>query len=413
MHAALAVAAYHGRMTVDADVLVVGGGLVGQSLCVALEGMALRAMQVESEPPRAADAPRWDERNFALGRRSVQALERWGVWAHARAQARPIAEVHASSRGDFGAVRITAAECGVDALGHTVPARAVGEALSARLAGCRTVERIAPARLTALAHDDAGVTATLDTPDGARALRVRLVVGADGTASAVRGFAGIGSETRDYGQTAIVCTITARGAPEGRAFERFTDSGPFALLPLGEDRLGMIWTVPAGQAEATLALDDAAFLAAAQDRFGRRAGTFQRVGRRQPWPLRLTRALRVCGERVVLVGNAAQTIHPIGAQGFNLGLRDVEALAALLADAVASGADPGDATHLAAHAAAREADRSATIRMSDGLARAFLPTALPLRLLRGAALAVLDRAPLLKRDLAWSLMGWREMAGAS
>ncbi|MFO0042136.1 MAG: 2-octaprenyl-6-methoxyphenyl hydroxylase [Pseudomonadota bacterium] len=394
-------------MTCDADVLVVGGGLVGQSLCAALEGLPLRAVQVECDPPRAGDAARWDERNFALAHRSVLALDRWGVWPHAAAEARPIVEVHASSRGDFGAVRISAADCGVDSLGHTVPARAIGVALAARLAGCRTVERTAPARLSALAFDESGVTATLDTPSGSRALRVRLVVGADGTASAVRGFAGIGAETRDYGQTAIVCTIATRGAPPGRAFERFTDSGPFALLPLSDDRLGLVWTVPAVDAETALALDDDAFIAAAQVRFGRRAGTFLRVGRRQTWPLRLTRALRVVGERVVLVGNAAQTIHPIGAQGFNLGLRDVEALAALLAEAAAGGADPGNAARLAALAAAREADRSATIRISDGLARAFLPTALPLRLLRGAALAALDRAPPLKRALAWALMGWR------
>jgi 2-octaprenyl-6-methoxyphenol hydroxylase len=397
-------------MTFDADVLVVGGGLVGQSLCAALEGSPLRVAQVEAEPPRAADAPRWDERNFALARRSVQSLARWGAWPHAAAQAHPIVEVHASSRGEFGAVRVRADECGVDSLGHTVPARAVGTALARRLADCRTVQRLAPMRLAALAFDDDGVTATLDGADGPRALRVRLVVGADGTASAVRACAGIGTETRDYGQTAIVCTIGARGAPDGRAFERFTDSGPFALLPLGDERLGMVWTVPAADAEALLALDDAAFLDAAQERFGRRAGRFLRVGRRQPWPLRLTRAQRVAGERVLLVGNAAQTIHPIGAQGFNLGLRDVEALAAMLADAAAHGADPGAADRLAALAAAREADRSATIRLSDGLARAFLPKALPLRLLRGAALAVLDRVPPLKRDLAWSMMGWRALA---
>lgn len=400
-------------MTFDADVLVVGGGLVGQSLCAALEGLPLRAVQVESEAPRPADAPRWDERNFALARRSVQSLARWGVWPHAQSQAQPIDEVHVSSRGDFGAVRVRADDCGVDALGHTVPARAVGEALATRLAACRTVDRRAPQRLAALAFDDAGVTATLQDAEGPRALRVRLVVGADGTGSAVRDHAGIGTETRDYAQTAIVCTIGARGAPEGRAFERFTDSGPFALLPLGAGRLGMVWTVPAAEAEAVLALDDPAFLAAAQARFGRRAGTFERVGRRQPWPLRLTRALRVAGERVLLVGNAAQTIHPIGAQGFNLGLRDVEALAAMLADAIAAGADPGDPARLAAHGAAREADRDATIRLSDGLARAFLPRALPLRLLRSAALSVLDRVPPLKRDLAWSLMGWRELAEAT
>jgi 2-octaprenyl-6-methoxyphenol hydroxylase len=400
-------------MSFDAEVLVVGGGLVGQSLCAALEGAPVRALQVEAEPPRPAADPRWDERNFALSRRSVGLLADWGVWPHAQAQARPIEHVHVSSRGDFGAVRVHATDCGVDALGHTVPARVVGEALARRLAHCHTVRREAAVRVTAMAPDDDGVAVTLEGPEGARTLRVRLVVGADGTASQVRELAGIGVDAHDYGQTAIVCTIGVRGAPPGWAFERFTDSGPFALLPLGEDRLGMIWTVPADQAGSVLALDDAAFLARAQERFGRRAGSFLRVGARQPWPLRLQRALRVVGPRCVLIGNAAQTIHPIGAQGFNLGLRDVEALARYLVSAATVGADPGAVASLAAHAIAREPDRGGTIELSDGLARAFAHRALPIRLLRGAAFVALERIAPLKRDLAWSLMGWRGLAQAS
>jgi 2-octaprenyl-6-methoxyphenol hydroxylase len=400
-------------MNLDAEVLVVGGGLVGQSLCAALEGTPVRALQVEAEPPRPTADPRWDERNFALSRRSVDLLAAWGVWPQVQAKARPIEHVHVSSRGDFGAVRVHAADCGVQALGHTAPARLVGAALASRLADCTTVARQAPVRLTALSPDDDGVTVTVDGGDGPRSLRVRLVVGADGTPSRVRELAGIGVESHDYGQTAIVCTIGVRGAPPGWAFERFTDSGPFALLPLGEDRLGMIWTVPAAEAAGVLALEDAEFLARAQDRFGRRAGTFLRVGARQPWPLHLQRALRIAGPRCVLVGNAAQTIHPIGAQGFNLGLRDVEALARHLVAAAAIDADPGDAAALAAHAAAREPDRAATIAFSDGLARAFAHRALPLRLLRGAAFVALERIAPLKRDFAWSLMGWRGLAQAS
>jgi 2-octaprenyl-6-methoxyphenol hydroxylase len=160
-------------------------------------------------------------------------------------------------------------------------------------------------------------------------------------------------------------------------------------------------------ADTVLALGDSAFLEAAQMRFGRRAGRLLRVGLRQPWPLRLTRAQAVVGPRTVLVGNAAQTIHPVGAQGFNLGLRDVAALADAIGAAAMAGADPGDPQRLAAYAAARAPDRAATIDLSDGLARMFTRNDLPLRLLRGAALAVLERLPVAKRDLAWALMGWR------
>lgn len=394
----------------DADVLIVGGGLVGQSLCCALEGAGLAAVQIEAEPPRAPDAPRWDERNFALARRSMLALERYGVWPHVAAHAQPIRHVHVSSRGDFGVVRVHADDYAVPALGYAVPARVVGAALATRLAACGTVQRLAPARLLALEPARDHVVARIAEAAGERSLAVRLVVGADGTASSVRQLAGIGTEVRDYGQTAVVCTVESDAAPEGWGFERFTDSGPFALLPLGGGRLGMIWSVADADAARVLALDDAAFLEAAQARFGRRAGRFHRVGRRQPWPLRLTRALRVAAPRCVLVGNAAQTIHPVGAQGFNLGLRDVDALAERLRGA--AGADVGEAARLDAYAAAREPDRAATIRLSDGLARGFADLPAPLRALRGVALASLERLPLLKQDLAFALMGWRDAGDA-
>jgi 2-octaprenyl-6-methoxyphenol hydroxylase len=390
----------------DADVLIVGGGLVGQSLCCALEGSGLAAIQIEAEAPRAPDAPRWDERNFALARRSMLALERFGVWPHAAGHAQPIRHVHVSSRGDFGVVRVNADDYAVPALGYAVPARAVAAALAARLAACTTVRRRAPARLLGLEAAGDHVAARIEDAAGEHTLGVRLVVGADGTASSVRQLAGIGTELRDYGQTAVVCTVESDGAPEAWGFERFTDSGPFALLPLGGGRLGMIWSVADDDAPRVLGLDDAAFLEAAQTRFGRRAGRFRRVGRRQPWPLRLTRSLRVVAPRCVLVGNAAQTIHPVGAQGFNLGLRDVDALAERLR--VAAGADVGDADRLAAYAAVREPDRAATIRLSDGLARGFAQVPSPLRALRGVALAALERLPLLKQDLAFALMGWRD-----
>jgi len=393
-------------MEFDADIVIVGGGLVGQSLCCALEGVPLRILQIEAEPPRPLAAPRWDERNFALARRSTLALGRWGVWQHVEPVAHPILHVHASSRGDFGAVRVHASDYGVPALGYTAPARAVGAALAARLADCRTVERRAPAELRGLRAAADGVELDVFEGGSERCLRARLVVGADGTASAVRGFAGIEVQTHDYGQTAIVCSVEARDAPSGWAFERFTDSGPFALLPLGNQRLGMIWAVDSACADAILALDDAQFVHAAQERFGRRAGVLSRVGTRQPWPLRLTRANDVVGSRVVLLGNAAQTIHPVGAQGFNLGLRDVAALADGLLGAVRDGADCGAPQMLAAYAAARAPDREATIRMSDGLARAFSHRALPLRILRGAAMTVLDRLPVARQHLAYSMMGW-------
>ena len=394
-------------MEFDTDIAIVGGGLVGSSLACALDGAGWRVAQVEAQPPRSGE-PAWDERHFALARRSVQALTAWGVWPHAAAEAQAIAHVHVSSRGDFGAVRIHAGEYGLDALGRTLPARALGAALERRLAQCAALERIAPARVAAFeAIGDAGVL-TLDQAGATRTLRARLVVAADGTDSFLRGTAGIAADTHDYAQVAIATNVVAARAHEGWATERFTRDGALALLPLPGDRCGLVWTVPVAEVEALMALDDASFLARVATLGGPRFAGLRRLGRRQAWPLRLTRAQAITSPRLVLVGNAAQTIHPIGAQGFNLGVRDVAGLVELLADARRRDADPGAAPLLARHAAQRAPDRERTIGWSDALVRWFGNDTRLAGAARGMGFAVLDRATPLKRELAFAMMGYRD-----
>lgn len=393
------------------DIAVIGGGLVGSSLACAIDGLGYSVVQIESQPPRAAGAPAWDERSFALARRSVQALDEFGVWRHVRDEASAIEAVHVSSRGDFGAVRIRAADYGLEALGHTVPARTVGAALEARLAQLQSLTRIVPARVVSfdVAGDD--VEIRIEHEGRNEQLTARVVVGADGTDSFVRAAAGIGADTHDYAQTAIVTTITTTRPHEGVAYERFTAAGPMALLPLAEDRCGLVWTVAASACEAILGLDDEAFLAAASDRFGPRLGRFRRAGARQAWPLRRVEARVLHAPRMVLIGNAAQTIHPIGAQGFNLGVRDVLGLRDALRQCAAEQGDPGDATRLADYAAARAIDRETTARASDALVRWFAPEGELLRLARSASLAAIERVPWLKRELAFAMMGYRDAPG--
>jgi 2-octaprenyl-6-methoxyphenol hydroxylase len=394
-------------MSIDADIAIVGGGLVGASLACALDGCGLDVVQLEAEAPRAGAAPRWDERHFALARRSAMVLDGIGVWAHARDAAQPIRHVHVSSRGEFGAVRVHASDHDLPALGWAVPARVVGEALARRVEACRSLRRLLPARVQAVDVADDRVSIRYDGPDGAGTVRARLLVAADGTDSTVRTLAGISAITHDYAQTAIVASVSPGKPHADWAYERFTDEGPFALLPLPAGDCGLIWTVRSDDAERVLGLDDAAFLAEARERFGSRLGRFRRVGRRQPWPLRLTRAAALAAPRTLLVGNAAQTIHPIGAQGFNLGLRDVMAVRDVVVAAARERGDPGAPARLAAYAAARAPDRDATIEWSDTLARGFARTAWPLRAGRGLAFAALDRLPWLKQDLAFTLMGYR------
>ncbi len=391
---------------IDVDVLIVGGGLVGASLAIALDGAGLRVALAEAAAPRVDEQPSYDERNLALARASVNALEALGV-LDAKAPATPIRRIHVSRRGDFGAVRLDAAALGLPPFGAVLPARELGNALLRRLDRCASLVRIAPAQARSLATHDDAIEVELQMPDGAQRVRTRLLVGADGTNSFVRASLGIGTAQHDYAQSAIVTTLTAERALDGTAYERFTDSGPVALLPLGERRAGLVLSVPTDEAQAIAALDDAAFLAFVHERFGWRAGRFSRPGRRKPYPLARMLAERIVAPRSVLVGNAAQTVHPLGAQGFNLGLRDALTLAELLREAVAANADPGSAGLLARHAERRGADREATASFSDDLVRLTASDALPLKLARSLGFHALDRIAPLKRRFALRGMGFR------
>jgi 2-octaprenyl-6-methoxyphenol hydroxylase len=387
----------------ESGVLIVGGGLVGASLAIALDAAGIKATLVETAAPRTDAQPSYDERNLALARATVNGLEAIGVWRHAAARATPIRHIHVSRAGEFGSARIDADRHGVDALGWTLPARELGTALLRRLDECTRLTRLAPATLSALQPLAGGWRAQVQTADGARNLDTPLLVGADGTHSFVRAQLGIDAERHDYGQTLFVCTVKPERDHANRAYERFADDGPVALLPLAERRCGLVLTVSADEADAVAALDDAGFIELAQRRFGWRLGRLGRPGRRHPYAIHRVAAAQLTAPRAVLVGNAAQTVHPIGAQGFNLGLRD----ALTLAELVAAAPDPGAADLLERYAARRVPDREGTMAMSHGLVRlACLPQPL-LAPLRSLALLACDRLPPLQRALARRGMGFR------
>jgi 2-octaprenyl-6-methoxyphenol hydroxylase len=391
---------------IDCDVLIAGGGLVGASLAIALDGAGLAVALAESTSPRVDLPPSYDERNLALAAASVNALTALGVLDAACAK-QPIERIEVSRRGDFGRVSLAASDLGVAAFGATIPARELGQALLRRLDACSALARFAPAEVVAIDTGDTFTTVTLRTPDGERRVRTRLLVGADGTESFVRGAFGIDVARHDYGQSAFVTTLTVAPALGTTAYERFTDSGPVALLPLGGDRAGLVLSVPSGDVQRVGALDDAAFLAFVHERFGWRAGRFSRPGGRKPYPLARAIAARTTAQRMVLVGNAAQTVHPLGAQGFNLGLRDALTLAELLREAAAAGDDPGSHALLERHVERRRVDRSATTRFSDDLVHLMRSDFAPLRLARSIGFHVLDRIGPLKRRFALRGMGFR------
>lgn len=382
------------------DVLIVGGGLVGSSLACALDASPLRVALVEASAPQREQPPSFDERNLALNRLSLDALEVLGVLGHLHSPPIPIRGVHVSSAGDVGRVRLHASDYGVDAFGGVVVARELGQALQRRLAHCQRLTHRAPARVVEARHAAESVEVQLDNGE---TLHTRLLVIAEGTDSVLRESLGLGSTHADYGQTLFVSVVEADRAHAGVAYERFTAEGPVAMLPLSGTRLGSVLTLPSARAEAALALDDAGYLELLQQRFGWRLGRLRRAGRRSAYAMRLVTANTLIGPRCVVVGNAAQTLHPIGAQGFNLGLRDALTLAGLLLDESAH--DAGSPAHLAEHARLRAPDRARTIDFSDGLAHLFAHTAAPVRWLRGLGLAALDHFGGAARPLVRGAMG--------
>ena len=389
----------------DYDILIIGGGMVGATLARALRGQGLRIAMVEAVQADTRAEPGYDDRAIALAQGTRRIFDGLQLWDALAGEATPIHQIHVSDRGHFGFTRMTREEEGLSALGYVVPARVIGRVLGDAVAGDEAVDMYCPATLIDVECGEEMASVSIEQEGVVTTLSARLVVAADGADSPVRKQLGIEAVAADYRQTAIVTNITPQLPHNNIAYERFTDTGPLALLPMSDRRCAVVWTVQAEQAEATMGLADDEFLARLQERFGFRLGRLQRVGRRQAWPLRLVRAKATAGKRLVLVGNAVHTLHPIAGQGFNLGARDVAVLAEIVVDAVRRGQDPGDAGVTDHYAGWREADHRRVTAFTDGLARLFtlpLPAFGPVR---GAGMLALDLLPPAKRLLTRLTMG--------
>src|SRR5688572_288967 len=376
------------------DIVVIGAGPVGATLALAIAGHGLDVVALDIRA--AGEKPRGD-RTLALSHGSRLILERVGVWrslAGVEGAVTPITTIDISQAGGFGMTRLDAAEHGIEALGYVVSYAALQDALDAALARSDIDVRFAT-EATAVAGT--APHATVSSRD-ASTIRARLAVVADGTGTAVEG---ISRNRHDYGQVALIASIWLDRPPSGIAYERFTSEGPMALLP-ERDHFGLVWTLKPHEGDAMLALDERAFLSALSRRFGTRVTGFTRIASRRVFPLALERASPIVSTRAVVIGNAAQQLHPVAGQGFNLGLRDAWALAQSILDAVPD--TLGSPAMLARYAERRSADRESGIAFTHGLIHAFGNDHAAIAWPRGLALALLDAVPPVKRAFTRAML---------
>jgi 2-octaprenyl-6-methoxyphenol hydroxylase len=335
---------------------------------------------------------------------TVKMLEALGIWQGIRQAATAIKNIHISDRGHFGKTRLSAQKENVEALGYVISARDI-EAHVARLASDANIELICPARVAGLMSGDNAVHVSLKRGDEPFGLSARLLVGADGGQSSVRKLLDIKQKVTEYGQTALVTTVKTSVPHNNTAYERFTASGPLALLPVGQHECAVVWTRADEDAKALMTGSETDFLGALQDCFGYRLGELSLAAPRRVFPLSLIRAEKMVSGRAVIIGNASHQLHPVAGQGFNLGLRDVVVLAEMLIQQYEDGQDIGAADFLSRYARARQKDHDLVVGFTDNVVRIFSNDWLAPALARNIGLTLLDHIPAAKALLTRQAMG--------
>nr|WP_298174034.1 2-octaprenyl-6-methoxyphenyl hydroxylase [uncultured Pseudomonas sp.] len=384
------------------ELAIVGGGLVGASLALALQDGARargwRIALIEPFTPGAGYQPSYDARSTALSYGTRQIYEQLGLWQRIAQRAEPIMQIHVSDRGRFAAARLNAEDEGVPALGYVVENAWLGECLW-RALDPQVVSWRSPAEVIHMQATGTGYRLTLNDQ---ASLQCELAILADGGRSGLREQLGIGVTHTPYGQSALIANVSPEYGHNGQAFERFTEQGPMALLPLVDNRCALVWTRASSDAERLLALDDGAFLDELQQAFGYRLGALRQVGKRHLYPLALIEAQEQVRPHLVVLGNAAHSLHPIAGQGYNLSLRDTQALAQIL---LGSAAPLGDFATLQRYVQNQQSDQQLTVGFSDRVTRLFGSGEPLLAAGRNLGLLGLDLLPPAKRWFARQAMG--------
>lgn len=387
------------------SVIIIGGGMAGASLALALSNLTKGQVAidlVEAQELAHHQHPGFDARAIALAQGTCQQLDTVNLWSALADKATPIETIHISDRGHSGLVTLDAKRDGLPAFGQVIELHDAGARLFALLRKAPGVTLHCPAKMLS-------VTRTIDsakvTLDNGTELSGQLLVAADGSFSSLGHALQINWQQYDYQQIALTANVTMSEAHAGRAFERFTPNGPLALLPMSDNRCSLVWCHPASAHHEVKQWDDRQFCQELQRAFGWRLGAVEQVGKRHSYPLVLRTAQQHTGHRLVLVGNAAQTLHPIAGQGFNLGLRDVMVLAKVLAEAMRKGQDLGSYQTIGDYGQCRKADQQATIALTDGLIHLFANDLLPLAVVRNLAMMAIDNCALLRHRLMCQTLG--------
>jgi 2-octaprenyl-6-methoxyphenol hydroxylase len=398
------------------DIVIIGGGLVGASFACALAAQTRkvvpRILVIEAAPSMQVSTS-FDARSTALSHGSKQIYASLGLWKAIASHATPIQRIHVSDRGHFGAVRIDSEDMQVDALGHVAENQHLGRVLTGALDADPAIDFLCPASISTLVPTPQGMRLQVQGDStGLLTVDAALVVLADGGKSTVSEQLGISSSHTPYGQHALIANVAFSDPHRHIAYERFTESGPLAVLPLaeqeGEHRGALIWTLSDEEAGAVAALPERQFLEKLQERFGYRLGRFEKVGSRSLYPLTLSVAREQVRPGLVLLGNVAHSLHPVAGQGLNLALRDAQVLAGLLAHALAKGEHPGAMAVLQAYVEQQTRDQLATISFSDYMTRLFSSSHPALVWARKFGLFSIDMIPPFKRGFARQAMGLAE-----
>lgn len=398
------------------DVVIIGGGMVGSSFALSLAAamaaptISMLVVEASSIPSRPSDSDNFDARSTALSYGSSLILKQAGLWQEIVRSAAAIKTIHVSDKGRFGTAQLDCADYGIDALGYVAENQAIGKALAQALAAADNIDHLANATVAQVTPKATGMSLQISVADqAAQELSADLTVLADGGRSPLCSKLGIATTKKDYGQHGLIANIAFAKPHLNQAFERFTESGPLAVLPLptidGEHRASLVWTVLEGEVPSLLAMNQIQLIQRLQQSFGDRLGAITRIGTLAHYPLSLNQTSEQVRPGLVLLGNVAHTLHPVAGQGLNLALRDVQALVNSLCAAKGRGEGLGSLKTLQSYAQQQSADQRTTIAATDSLVGLFSSNQLSKVLLRKFGLVTLEMVPSMKRLLAHQAMG--------